>query len=125
MMTQTQTDTRAQELDLFHQANRPTSPLSEEPPTIEERFEAFHDANPAVYAELRQMARKAKSMGFARYSIKALMEVLRWNRSVEVVRAAAEPFKVNNDFTSRYARLLMERDPDLKDFFATREIKTD
>ena len=33
-------------------------------------------------------------------------------------------FKLNNDFTSRYARLIMQQEPDLEDFFEVRVLRS-
>jgi hypothetical protein len=37
--------------------------------------------------------------------------------------ADGEEFKLNNNYTSRYARLLMEREAGLSGLFATRELR--
>ena len=87
--------------------------------SIRERFEQFHAANPAVYAKLRELALRAQGRG-KRVGMKCLWEMLRYYTSVETV--SADEFKLNNDFTSRYARLLMEREPELLGYFDLREI---
>lgn len=107
---------------LFDPPAREVSPEREA--TLEARFRAFHAANPAVYDELAALARRAKSKGYARYSIKALVELVRWHRSVETTTTDGEPFRINNSHSSRYARLLMQQEADLAGFFETREIHT-
>ena len=89
---------------------------------IDEDFWAFHDAHPEVYSELVRRAVIAKSNGFKRYSAKVLIEVVRWYFEFE--RPDKGPFKINNNFTSRYARLIMECEVDLAGFFETRELRT-
>ena len=89
--------------------------------TIAERFEAFHAANPHVAALLAEMALTLRRAGRSRYGIKALVEALRFQYAVQT--RADDGFKINNDFTAHYARLLMREHPALEGFFETREIR--
>jgi hypothetical protein len=82
-------------------------------------FLTFYRANPTVYTELVALARQAKAAGHERYSIAALFELVRWHRTVEV--RSSDGFKLNNNHRAFYAREIMEREPDLAGFFATRE----
>ena len=86
--------------------------------TLEQRFEAFHTANPHVYARLRSLALDAARQG-REVGIKMLFEVLRWQAVMSTNDPSSE-FKLNNGYTSFYARRLMECEPELKDFFETR-----
>ena len=103
------------QLDLWGQL-----PLAK-PLTIQQRFLAFHYRNPNVYRELRLLALKAIDAGRKRYGIATLYEVLRWG----LLTTTGRDFKMNNDFKSRYARLLMEREPKLKGFFDVRDLRTE
>lgn len=89
--------------------------------TLQQRFEAFHAANPQVYDALRGMALAMKHRGMARYSVKALWEVLRF----QAIATHGDAYKLNNSYASAYARLLMEREPELAGFFETRQSKFD
>ena len=88
---------------------------------IELAFEKFHDENPHIYEDLVNRTRMLKRMGRRRVGMKMLFEVLRWQH---LVRTAADDFKLNNDYTSRYARLIMEQEPDLEGMFETRGLKS-
>ena len=90
-------------------------------PSIEERFEAFHAANPHVYWRIVRLARQHKAFGHPKGSMKALFEVMRWNMKV---KTSGKPWKLNNIYTAHYAQLVMEECPDLRGFFETRERKT-
>lgn len=90
-------------------------------PSIQERFEAFHRANPQVAMLLVRFAREAHAAGRSRIGIGALWERLRWYSSVETVNG--EPFKLNDNFRSRYARLLAEENPELAHLFETRKLR--
>ena len=83
------------------------------------QFLTFHEANPHVYRELVAMARRLRDQGHAHYSIKGLYEALRYAWSL---RTRGDVVKLNNNHTSRYARLIMAQEPDLKGFFQTREM---
>ncbi|MCA0270149.1 MAG: hypothetical protein LCH53_13180 [Bacteroidetes bacterium] len=102
------------------QSNEAASPppVSTPSPTLIERFVAFHRANPHVYDELARLARRAKSHGIRRYSIGGLFEIVRYDHAVST---RGDAFKLNNNLRPYYARLLMERESDLKGFFACRE----
>jgi hypothetical protein len=86
--------------------------------TIEQRFRAFHAANPQVYRELRGMALGIRRRGTTRYGIAGLFEVLRYRYSIQT---SGDSFKLNNDFRALYARMLMDSEPELAGFFETRE----
>lgn len=89
--------------------------------SLQSRFEAFHAANPEVYDNLVRMARTLVARGRRRIGIAMLFEVLRWNHAVQTIGDA--DFKLNNNFRSRYARLIAQREPDLARVFETRELK--
>lgn len=89
---------------------------------IRDRFEAYHARHPEVYNLLVRMARAAQQRG-QRFGIKALFEIVRWQRYVERDEGAA--WKLNNVFTAWYARRIMEQEPDLQGFFETRELRSE
>lgn len=103
-------------------AKTPAERHAEREATIQERFAAFHAAHPEVYAELVELARTARRAGRSRIGIGMLWEVLRWERTLRGVEEGG--FKLNDHFRSRYARLLMEREPDLAGIFETRELRS-
>ena len=87
----------------------------------EEAAREFADAHPGVEQELVRLARNAKSRGLESYGIKALGEMVRWHFRVDQGR---EEFAMNNNYTATFARMIMERHPDLEGFFETRESPT-
>jgi hypothetical protein len=88
---------------------------------IEERFIEFHHANPHVYRALVDMARKWKQSGNTTCSMKMLFEVLRWQAGIST--QSADPFLLNNTYTSRYARLIAANERDLAGLFNMRQLK--
>jgi len=86
--------------------------------TIRDAFDEFHGAHPEVLEQLRRRALRAQRRGY-RPGIKALFEVLRWGHGM-ARKADCDEFKLNNNYTAHYARLLMETTPELAGFFETR-----
>jgi len=85
------------------------------------RFQDFHRANPRVYSELVKLARMLRAKGRVHYGVGALFEVVRFHRALETTDVM---FKLNNNYRSRYARLIMATETDLSGFFETRMLKT-
>ena len=85
---------------------------------IEIAFWAFHHDNPQVYDALRRLALNLVERGHDHYGIKALCEVVRFEH---VMATNDSAFKINNNYTALYARMLMKREPRLDGFFEVRE----
>ena len=88
--------------------------------TIAERFDQFHALNPWVLQALEALVSGWLARGHKRVGIKAAFEVIRWNYGMTTTD---EPFRCNNDFTSRYARLLIERHPEWEAAIETRRLR--
>jgi hypothetical protein len=90
--------------------------------TKQSKFEKFHRENPDVYVALVKLARRIKKANHSYYSIAGLYEVARFDRFVST---NGKPYKLNNDHKSRYARLIMDTEEDLKGFFKLRALQRD
>lgn len=90
--------------------------------TIEGQFLAFHAANPWVYRELVKLARQLVARGRRRIGMKMLFEVLRWEWYMRTDDPSSS-WKLNNNYTARYARLIEGTEPDLAGVFETRELR--
>jgi hypothetical protein len=88
---------------------------------MDDRFWEYHRANPHVFILFARFAMQVKHNGHDHYSAKAIFERVRWHFSVETT---GEDFKLNNNYTSRYARLLAEEYPEFEGFFRNRELST-
>ncbi|MCT9003517.1 hypothetical protein [Streptomyces rhizosphaerihabitans] len=111
-----------QELDLDDGIQPVQQPAihSGQPVQLQQRFEAFHALNPWVLRHLEDLAADCVAKGFRRIGIGMLFELLRW-RYGQATRGDA--FRLNNDFRSRYARLLIERHPEWAHLFETRALR--
>lgn len=94
---------------------------------IEVQFLAFHATNPQVYDHLVRLARQALARGVAtksqtRVGIGMLWEVLRWN--IYLTTEDPTGWKLNNNYRSRYARLILKQEPDLAGVFEIRELRS-
>ena len=90
--------------------------------TIEERFLKFHKLNPWIRDTIVSLARGFAAAGHDRVGIKMLFEVLRWQWQLHIVDTG-EQYRLNNSFTSRYARLIAIEEPDLADMFEMRHLR--
>jgi len=90
--------------------------------TIQQAFEDFHRRNPHVFSYMRVRALRWKRAGHQRCSTSMLVENLRWDYGVKTTHGGTE-FKINNNFKSRYARLLVELEPELDGMFETRKLR--
>ncbi|MEU7640959.1 hypothetical protein AB0C11_33660 [Streptomyces sp. NPDC039016] len=90
--------------------------------TIQAQFEAFHRLNPWVLTALERLTTDYLGRGATRVGIGMLFEVLRWRyaRATE-----GGEFRLNNNFRSRYVRLLIERHPEWAPAFEVRALRTD
>jgi len=90
--------------------------------TLQKKFQAFHRKNPTIEKELTKLALLAKDRGYDQYSINGLFEILRWERSMSLsqIDASEDPLKLNNSYRSFYARLIMRKNKELKNFFRVR-----
>ena len=93
-------------------------------PSIDVRFMRFHRENPQVYVELRTLARALAAGGHRHLGISMLWETLRYNAALRLTPPEFDSFKLNNDFRSRYVRLLISQEPDLADLFEVRELRS-
>lgn len=93
---------------------------------LPKEFMMFHETHPEVYRELRTMALQLHAVGHKHYGIKSLFEVMRWNKArVSFKDKLISQFKMNNNYTAFYARMLMEKEPALKGFFILRSSVAD
>jgi len=89
------------------------------PTGIDRAFWEFHRKNPQVYRKVVEMTRQARLRGKRKIGMKMLFEVIRWEH---LVHTRSDDFALNNNYTSRYVRLLSEEHPELADMFETRRL---
>ena len=82
----------------------------------------FHMDNPHVYQILVELARNLKAAGHKRLGIRMLWETMRYELMTDTIHPKG--FKLNDHYHSRYARLIMEQEPDLDGIFETRKLRS-
>jgi hypothetical protein len=88
--------------------------------TIAGRFARFNANNPALLKVIEGIALDLRGRGFQHFGMKAIFERVRWLYAIKTV---GDEYKLNNDFTALYARLLMDQHPSLKGFFRLRRLR--
>lgn len=84
-------------------------------------FEEFDAANPEIYRAFREQALALLQAGVKQYGPNAIMEVIRFHTAI---RGEGDAFKINDKYTSRYARKLVAEDPRFENFFRLRALRT-
>ncbi|WP_328747167.1 hypothetical protein OHT57_16535 [Streptomyces sp. NBC_00285] len=93
-----------------------------QPESIQAQFETFHRLNPWVLRALETLTADYLKRGARRIGIGMLFEVPRWHY---VTATEGDDFRLNNNFRSRYVRLLIERHPEWERAFEVRSLRTD
>ena len=87
--------------------------------TLQEKFELYHRENPHILPLLVRFVNEAKASGRKHYSINAIFERIRWHLDIETT---GDVFKLNNNYRSRYVRLLEKEHPEYDGFFFKRAL---
>lgn len=85
------------------------------------RWWAFHLEHPEVYNTLRDLTWQLVERGYRHLGIKMLWETLRYQTMLGAQVPGEDVVRLNNNHTSLYARLIMEREPGLEGIFETRD----
>ena len=90
---------------------------------LDAEVDRFIAENPEVWRKFRMLACKIKAKGYDRWGAKSLWEVLRWEMALATNSPVGGP-KLNNNYVSRFARKLMEEEPEeFAGFFETRQLR--
>jgi hypothetical protein len=87
---------------------------------IEKAFWIFHQDNPEVYSLCVALAREALAVGRRKIGMKMVWERARWDF---YIRTTDDTYKLNNNYTALYARLIMKQESDLAGVFDLRSRK--
>ena len=108
-----------------HPGTRDLGPLFSRPAlqggSIDARFNTWIEKNPRVLRRFIELSLQLRAKGHRRVSAKMVMETMRceW-----MLRTTGDAFKLNNDYTSRLARLSMTVEPRLEGMFETRQLSS-
>ena len=90
--------------------------------TIADKFAAFHDAYPNVYVLFERFSLQLLMSGHKKIGAKMIMERVRWECATGSNDETG--YKINNNYIAHYARLFIKRNPEYKECFETRVLKT-
>lgn len=103
----------------------PNIPTTTKPGSKAEAFWEFHNNNPHVYRNLVSLSWQIRNKDpLAQVGIDMVYAQLRWQYIMKT-EIREDEYKLNNNHTSRYARLIMAQEPDLHGLFVTRRLKED
>ena len=88
-----------------------------------DEFIRFHQDNPEIYDLYVKYAFQLRDAGRENYGSKAIVERIRWHVNVET--QSKDEFKINNNHTAYYARMVMMDYPELKGYFRIRSARND
>lgn len=89
--------------------------------TLDEQFEEYHRQNPHVLDTLIRMTDQVVAKGHTCIGMSLLVNVLRWE---SMISTTGDDYKLNNNFNSRYVRLIEQVRPDLIGVFNKRELRS-
>lgn len=90
--------------------------------SIDDAFAEFHPKNPRVYEVFQEQCFRAIRLNRTKISAKQIIGYVRWH--VSMTTETDDGFKINDAFTSRYARLFADQYPQYKDLFNYRELRS-
>jgi hypothetical protein len=91
----------------------------EKTPKIVRDFWKFHRENPEVLQQLLNLTERLYRTGRSHWGMKNLFEVLRWEAALQT--KSDDDWKLNNNYTAGYARLIERRDLRFAGFFNERD----
>jgi hypothetical protein len=92
------------------------------PDPIDEAFRHFIHRNPRIVHRVIALAFELQNAGNDTASMETIFGKLRWD---EKFKANGEQFAINDHYSSRMSRLVMQLEPDLDGFFNTRVLRAD
>lgn len=84
-------------------------------PGLDRKFFKYHMLNQHVFAEMVRYAVQMKDAGCSRGSVYLIVQRIRWDRFIQT--RGTDLFKISNDYTPFYSRLIGLLYPDLTLFF--------
>lgn len=100
--------------------------------SITDAFNAYHALNPHVYDEVKKLALAAINKGRQKISFKLIINVIRWERFMRTeeptvfnLDGTLVAFKINDAYSSRYARLFVADFPQHADKIEFRELRSE
>lgn len=114
---------RAERAEAQAQAGVTQPPLVLAASRAEERFQAFMRLHPEVFMAFRQRAQHLRERGKRHISADSICHYLRDETPIDA-RTGQDIYKINNNWSSRFARLLITEDPSFSAYIETRKLRS-
>jgi len=85
---------------------------------IDRQFAGFHAENPKIWELFVKFTFQVIARNLAHYSADAVVHRIRWFTNIETM---GDPFKINNNFVTCYARMFHRTYPEHYGFFELRQ----
>jgi len=97
--------------------------LSDRDPELVERFIQYNRSNKDILDLFIKNSLTMYHVGYKNYSAKAIAEKIRWDKDLSRAfsKDPGAEFKLNNNYTACYARVVMAKVPQLEGFFNLRK----
>jgi hypothetical protein len=82
-------------------------------------FKKYHEENSQIYTEFKRLAFQLINRGYKHIGAKQIFEVIRWQTMI----SGNDGYKLNNSYTSDYARLFEKEHPAYEGIFRKRLCK--
>jgi hypothetical protein len=89
----------------------------------EERFQRLLREHPEVFTAFRRRAWQLRERGKRHISADSICHYLRDETPIDT-RTGEDTYKINNDFSSRFARLLIAEEPSFSAYIETRKLRS-
>lgn len=96
-------------------------PIIDHHKSLDEQFDEYHRQNPHVLHTLIRMTDRVVANGHRCIGMSLLVNQLRWE---SMISTTGDEYKLNNNFNSRYVRLIEQVRPDLIGVFNKRELRS-
>ena len=91
--------------------------------TIKESFDIFNKNNPHIYELFEMKAMTAVKLGKRKISSKLILNVIRWENFIDTDDKLSR-YKLNDSYSSHYARLFAEKNPKYSTVFNYRALRS-
>ncbi len=92
--------------------------------SIDQSFEQYHKDNPTIYELFIGYALSWLATGAKKISSKQIIGRIRWEIEVETKGDSARTFKINDIYSSRYARKFIADYPEYSERFELRGLRS-
>jgi hypothetical protein len=90
---------------------------------LQTAFEKFHGDNPAIYEHFCKFTQEVLDAGYPVVPAAMLLHRIRWESMIAV--DTDQPYKLNQNFATYYARKYMVDHPHLGEVFKTRVLRAE